>query len=81
MVPIVDRGDEAIPLSRQRLYIARGGRIIAQCRSDLADAQIDTVFKVNESFFTPKLPLQVFTRDKLSRTGRKYPQDFGRLRA
>src|ERR1700732_477941 len=49
--------DESITLSRQCLHVTRGSGIVAQCRPDFPDAQINSVFKVDEGLLSPKLLL------------------------
>jgi hypothetical protein len=68
------------PRRWQRLHVARGGRLVAQRRADLADAEVQGLLEVDERAFGPHLALDLFTRDELAGPAHEEREDARGLR-
>src|SRR3984957_2455238 len=74
-----ERGDESIAATRNRLYEARIIGVVAESVSDLADAEIKSVFKVDEDVFAPNFRHNVFAANKMTVAGNQHGQNTCRL--
>ena len=73
------RGNEAVASPGASLDVARCFGMIVERRTDLLDAGVQTVLKVNEGFLAPNLLPELLASDQLAGPPGEQDEDFGGL--